>query len=144
MNYLGIDYGKKRIGLAFVDELKVPYPLQAANQNSMEDRLDYIAEVITSRKVVALVVGYPINMDGSIGPRAKEVDHFIETLQKHFKLEVHRVDERLTSQQAAFDLQAWGIGSGKSLRKKRKLRSTGDLDSRAATLILQDFLENGS
>ena len=74
-------------------------------------------------------------MDDSIGFKAKEVDHFIYELETRFQLPVSRVDERLTTYQA--------VNSIKGLGKKmlRESRSTGDVDSRAATIILQDFLD---
>ena len=78
MNYLGIDWGEKRIGLAFADEIGIAMPLQAAVAASKKERMRHIAEMITQRRAQELVVGYPLNMDGSIGFKAKEVDVFIE------------------------------------------------------------------
>ena len=138
MNTLGIDYGEKRIGLAFADELGIAMPIPAAIQSTKAARLDFIAAVIAERKVAALVVGYPYNMDGSVGPKAKEVDAFIALLEERFELPVHRIDERLTSEHAS------SLGSKKkpkSTKAHQAARKTGELDSKAAALILQDYLD---
>lgn len=133
MRCLGIDYGERRIGLAYGDELGVATPLPAAVENTAEERMVHIAELINTRHITDLVVGYPYNMDGSIGFKAKEVDAFISQLEAEHGLPVHRIDERLTS-------HAVEEGLGLNLRKERALRKSGVVDSGAATLILQDWL----
>ncbi|MBT63329.1 MAG: Holliday junction resolvase RuvX [Puniceicoccaceae bacterium] len=135
MNYLGIDWGEKRIGLAFADEIGIAMPLQAAVAASKKERMRHIAEMITQRRAQELVVGYPLNMDGSIGFKAKEVDVFIEELEKRFRLPIHRVDERLSSH---------SVEQGLRGQKKKPTRQSGEIDSRAAALILQDFIEERS
>lgn len=130
--YLGIDYGEKRIGLSFGDDLGLASPLPAAVESTKEKRLEHIGEVIRKRRITALVVGYPINMDGSAGFKAKEVDAFVKILKERFALPVHLVDERLTSHEAENRLRG---------RKKKVTRESGIVDSVAASLILQDFLD---
>ncbi len=142
MRYLGIDYGEKRIGLAYGDELKLATPLPAAVKPLEVDRLAHIAEIVVQRRIQMLVVGYPINMDGSVGFKAKEVDAFIDKLEKKFSLPVHRIDERLTSRQAAADMKAAGHKKPQSIKERQAARATGKLDSRAATLLLQDYLDS--
>lgn len=132
MNTLGIDWGEKRIGLAFADELGIALPLPAAVAASKKERMQQIESVIEQRRVQRLVVGYPLNMDGSVGFKAKEVDVFIEELEKRFNLPVHRVDERLSSH---------SVEQGLKGQKKKPDRKSGEVDSRAAALILQDFVE---
>ena len=134
MRCLGIDYGTKRIGLAWGDALGVATPLKAATQATQEERKDYIASIIEERKPEQLVVGYPYNMDGTVGFKAKEVDAFIDELQEQFCLPVQRVDERLTSHAVEQNM-------GLSGRKERALRKEGIVDSGAAALILQDWLD---
>ena len=131
MNFLGIDYGEKRIGLSFGDELGLAVPLAAAAQKTKKERLAHVGKMIEQRKVTDLVVGYPLNMDGSAGHKAREVDAFVELLDKRFGLPVHRADERLSTHQAQSDLKKTG---------KKANRKSGEIDSRAATVILQDFL----
>lgn len=135
--FLGIDYGTRRIGLSFGDSLGVAVPLPAVLVSSKERALAQIAEVARDRRVEALVVGYPFNMDGSVGFKAQEVDSFIHRLQAVLPLPVHRVDERLTTQLVDSQLRAWGRKSS----SHRRTRADGSVDSRAAALILQDFLD---
>lgn len=133
MRCLGIDYGERRIGLAYGDELGVATPLPAAVERTPEERMAHIARLVRERRITDLVVGYPYNMDGSIGFKAKEVDAFIAVLEGEHNLPVHRIDERLTSHSVE-------QGLGLTGRKERALRKTGAVDSGAATLILQDWL----
>ena len=143
MHYLGIDYGEKRIGLSFADELGLAMPLNAIVNGSERDRIQALEAIIGRRKIDQLVIGYPYNMDGSVGFKAQEVDVFIEQLQKTIPLPIHRVDERLTSRHAA-NLMAEANPRRNRLapKAKRLARKTGALDSRAATLILQDYLDS--
>ena len=132
MNALGIDWGEKRIGLAFADTLLgVAFPIKPAIQSKFKDRLAYIENSILERSIKLIVIGYPINMDGTKGFMAEKVDAFILQLEKRFRLPVHRVDERLTSHNVKQDLMAFN--------QKINLKS-GDVDSRAACILLQDFL----
>ncbi len=142
MRYLGIDYGERRIGLAYGDEVGVAVPLQAAVEATSEARMEHVLRTAKDRRVTDLVVGYPYNMDGTTGFKAKEVDAFIAQLEARLGLPVHRVDERLTSHQAETDMRALGGGGRKkhSVRAQQEKRRSGELDSRAAALILQDFL----
>lgn len=132
MRYLGIDYGERRIGLSFGDEIGVAVPLRAAAESTERARLEEISAVIKTRRVEELVVGFPFNMDGSSGFKAKEVDDFISRLEKLFGLPVHRVDERLSTQTATEHLPKG---------RNDELRRSGKIDSMAACIILQDFLD---
>lgn len=131
-SWLGVDYGSKRIGLAHADELQVAVPLEAAAQNTQEERLDYMRDIIEKKKVRQIVLGYPLRGDGSAGQMAREVEDFRDLLQERFGLPITLVDEHSTSSEAG---QHW------SLRKSRKRRKSGQLDSAAATLILRDYLD---
>jgi putative Holliday junction resolvase len=132
VRYLGIDYGTKRIGLSLGDEVGVATPLPALVDPRPEQRWRRLGEVVRQRRIEAFVVGYPYNMDASAGFKAREVDAFVARLQADFGLPVHRVDETLTSYAAEETL---------AKTKRREVRATGLVDSRAAALILQDFLD---
>ena len=132
MNLLGIDWGEKRIGLAFADELGLAYPLPAAIARNQKMRLQQIGQLIEERKIDALVVGYPINMNGSVGFKAQQVDAFIKLLEGRFRLPVHRIDERLSSH---------AVEQGLRAQKKQVDRRSGEVDSLAASLILRDYVE---
>ena len=128
-NYLGIDYGQ-RMGLTWADDLLIALPVERCRGE--RSCWEALANEIKQRSITELVVGYPLHMDGTVGRRAEEVDHFIKTLQKKFSLPVHRVDERLTS--SAAREAVGGRGAVKGADK------TGRIDSAAACLILRDFL----
>ena len=133
MNTLGIDYGEKRVGLAFGDELAVATPLPAATESKKAERIEHILGIIQQRKIQEIAIGYPYNMDGSVGFKAKEVDAFVSALNDAgVSLPIHRIDERLTSHQVETQLRAMN---------QKWDRKSGEVDSRAATLILQDYLD---
>ncbi|HWA11131.1 MAG TPA: Holliday junction resolvase RuvX [Opitutaceae bacterium] len=135
MRCLGIDYGTKRIGLSFGDDLGVATPLPALVEADPGRRWAALADVAKRRQVTDFVVGHPLNMDDSVGPKAKEAEAFADRLRAEFGLPVHLVDERLTSYEAESS-----IPKG----RRREVRASGLVDSRAATLILQDFLDQKS
>ncbi len=142
MNYLGIDYGHKRIGLSYADSsLGVAVPIAAAVEASRDGRLARIGAEIKARRIGALVVGYPYNMDGSVGEKAREVDEFIKILESMFKLPVVRFDERLSSFQAEQDFFSMNSKAKKSVAARQKHRRSGDIDSRASALFLQEYLD---
>ena len=128
---LGMDYGAKRLGLSFGDELGVATPLAALTGGFPIRRLEKLGEIIRRRRVTDLVLGHPLNMDDSAGPKAREVEAFAARLRDEFGLPVHLVDERLTSVEAEESIPK---------KQRRTVRETGLVDSRAACLILQDFL----
>ena len=104
MNILGIDYGHKRVGLAYADtDIGVAVPIPAAVESAHEDRLSHIGREISARRIDKIVIGYPFNMDGSVGYKAREVDDYIKILEDRFGLPVERADERLSSFQAEQD-----------------------------------------
>lgn len=132
MRFLGIDHGTRRIGLAFGDELGLATPLPALTAVTPERRWDDLVATVRQRRVDELVLGYPLNMDDSAGPKAKEVEAFAERLRAELALPVHLVDERLTSHAAEATLPK---------QRLREVRASGVIDSRSAALILQDYLD---
>jgi len=131
MRCRGNDYGTRRIGLSFGDTLGVATPLPALVQAAPEQRWTALVEIVRQRRITELVLGYPFNMDGTAGFKAKEVDAFAAKLKTEFGLPVHFVDERLTSYEAESSI---------AKAKRREVRAGGLVDSRAATIILQDHL----
>ena len=131
MRCLGIDYGERRWGLAYGDELAIALPLPAATEKDVAARWAALAKVLTQRRITDLVVGYPLNMDGTAGFKAQEVDRFCARLKELYGLPIHLIDERLTSYEAESDIPP---------AKRRALRERGVVDSRAAAILLQDFL----
>ena len=131
MRFLGIDYGARRIGLSFGDDLGVATPLAALAMADPGKRWAALTALVAQRRITDLVIGFPLNMDNTAGFKAKEVDAFAVRLRAEFNLPVHFVDERLTSYEAESTI---------AKSKRRDVRASGVIDSRAATIILQDFL----
>lgn len=132
MRCIGIDLGTRRIGLAFGDELGVATPLPALTQTDAAQRWAGLLALARERRATALVIGHPLNMDDSAGPKAKEAEATAEKLRAELGLPVHLIDERLTSYEAESTI---------AKSKRREVRKSGIVDSRAATLILQDYLD---
>ncbi len=132
MRCLGIDFGSKRVGLSYGDDLGVATPLPAIVEPDERQRWKVLIETIRRRQVTDLVIGWPLNMDDSIGPKAREVEAFAAKLKGEVNLPVHLIDERLTSHEAEASIPK---------ARRRDLRGSGIVDSKAATLILQDFLD---
>jgi len=131
MRCIGVDYGERRVGVAYGDDIGVATPLPAIVKETEPERIEALVELAKERRATDLVFGYPYNMDGSVGFKAKEVDAFIEKLLRKIDLPVHRLDERLTSVEAS---KAFPKG------RNDELRRSGKIDSVAASLILQDYL----
>jgi putative Holliday junction resolvase len=131
MRYLAIDYGAKRTGLAVCDAgERVVSPL--AVLQGQKGLIEKIRQVVAAENVEAIVLGLPLNMDGSEGPQAQRVRTFAGQLQRQVGVPVHFQDERLSSFGAEEKLQEIGLRRG-----KRQTR----LDALAAAEILETFLE---
>lgn len=133
MRYLAIDLGGKRTGLAVGDDvLRMAGPLEVIVATDDATRLKRIGDAIESQGPDALVVGLPLNMDGSPGPAAKNAQAFGDSLAARFNLPVHYMDERLSSDAANARMAQTGL-----THKQKKNRR----DALAAAAILQDFLD---
>jgi len=131
---LGIDYGHKRIGLAVSDadeRIALAGGLLSATGDPRQDA-EAVAREARKRGAGRLVVGLPVNMDGSEGPQAKLTRRFAEALAQRSGLPVEFWDERLTS--AAAD---WALDPLELSREKRKARR----DIVSAQIILQGWLD---
>jgi putative Holliday junction resolvase len=133
MNALGIDYGRKRMGLSFADgDIGVAVPVAPLVNLQGSALFEALGKVLQERKVGEIVIGYPLHMDGTPGRRVQEVEEFINALNNRFGLPIHKVDERLSTVRVKADFRAFG---------KKTSKKSGEIDSSAASLILQDFLE---
>jgi putative Holliday junction resolvase len=129
---IGIDHGSRRIGLAVGDtDTGLAFARPALRRRSLALDLDTIAVLARDEDAALVVVGLPRNMDGSEGPQAAAARDFGERLAA-IGLQVAYVDERLTSWQAAEQLADEG---------RRVRRRSGEIDSAAARLILQEYLD---
>jgi putative Holliday junction resolvase len=131
---LGIDAGERRVGLALSDELRLlASPLVVLDrQAGTTTVLDSIAGVARREQVVQVVVGLPLNADGSAGRQARRAERFAQLVERVTSLPVALWDERLTTHEAEAILRA----QGRNMR-----RSKAHLDAVAAAVILQDYLD---
>jgi putative Holliday junction resolvase len=131
MRLIGLDHGSRRIGVAIGDtETRLAFARPALVRRNVEQDLRAIAQLARAEGTAIVVLGLPRNMDGSEGSQAAAARDFGEQLAA-IGLVVELQDERLTSWQAAEE-----IGP----RRGRERRS-GELDSAAARLILQEYLD---
>jgi len=134
MRILGVDYGRKRLGIAVSDEsefLASPRKTMLRSR-SLDSDLTKLKKLVVDEDVKWIVVGLPLNMDGSHGPMAEEASAFAARLHAVSGLPVDLFDERLTSSEAERVLVEADVSRG----QRKTLR-----DSLAATLILQGFLD---
>lgn len=130
---LCVDYGDARTGLAISDELEIiASPLETYKMKSMRCAVDYVAKVAAGEGARLIVVGLPLNMDGSEGERASKTRAFGRVLERVSGIEVRYQDERLTSVEAEDILKQGGV---------RRERRKELVDSMAARLILQSYLD---
>lgn len=131
--YLAIDLGDKRTGIAVGDtETGFVMPIEVLTTPRGEQLMIDLLRVIQEHCPDALVIGLPLNMDGTEGPRAQISREFGRDLQRRSALPVHFQDERLTSADAEELLNQ----SGRTHAQKKRLR-----DALAAAAILRDFLD---
>lgn len=130
---MAVDYGTKRVGVAIADPLRLfAQPVGTFPPN---EALDILARVAQEDGVEVVVVGWPLETDGSLGRMTKLVGEYINRIRKRLpQAEIVRVDERNTSEQAKELIRG-------SMRPS--LRSTGRerIDTAAAGLLLQEYLD---
>lgn len=130
---LALDLGEKRIGVAVSDALNITAQgVMVINHSSQKGTLDSIKGLVKEYDVGKIIVGIPINMDGSKGARAKSSEEFVSLLSREVPISVETVDERLTTAQGERVLLEADVS-----RRKRK-RS---IDKIAAQLMLQTYLD---
>jgi len=134
MAIAALDIGKRRIGIAIADDdgLAV-HPLGALERRSLVRDLAMIRERLAEFEVTHVVVGLPLNMDGSAGPAARAAEAFANRLREATGLPVDLFDERLTSFEAEERLKQL---SG------RRARDKGTIDAVAASIILEGWFNH--
>ena len=133
---MALDYGDVRIGIAMSDVTRF---LASGYENytriSLEKDCKHIADIISQNNVKVVVLGLPLNMDGTEGVRVEKTKEFAEVLKSYTDAKIDFLDERLTSVSAEKILISADVS-----RKKRKQV----LDKLSATIILQDYLDQQS
>lgn len=130
---VGIDYGRKRIGVAASDPLRIF--ASALDTVPSAKIIEYLKQYSTTERIERFVVGYPMNMDNRPSEAAKDVDAFLNLLRKHFPdIPVALEDERFTSVLAHRAMIDGGM-------KKSDRRDKMSVDKISAALILQTWLD---
>jgi putative Holliday junction resolvase len=134
MRYLAIDLGNKRTGLAVGDDVTcICSSLDVIETSSESERWRRLNQIVVDEAPDALVVGWPVNMDGSVGPAAKSAEQFARTAEERFDLPVHLQDERLTSFAADEAMSRSGLTHAQ--KKARR-------DALAAAALLRAFFQS--
>ncbi len=134
MRVLGLDYGDVRIGIAVSDMTGlIARSVGIISGRDEEKRMKELDAYISEYNPSVIVLGYPINMNGTIGPRAEKSIEFRKILEEKYDVEVVLWDERLSSMAAHRTLEECGVSG-----KKR----TGKVDPLAAVFILQGYLDS--
>lgn len=134
MRILGLDFGTKRIGVAMSDELLLTAQgLDTIQRKELKSDLALINEIVSSNGVGEIIVGLPLNMNGTYSEKTKEAVLFVDDLKKTTSIPVKTWDERLSSMQADRAM----LEGDMSRAKRRKLS-----DKLAAQIILQSYLDS--
>jgi len=134
MRILGLDLGSKRIGVAISDALGITAQgLLTIEVGKNVSTVKELEGIIEKKAVKEIVVGLPLNMDGSYGPQAKDAVRFADELKNRFNMPVTLWDERMST----MEVERVMISGGAS-RKKRKNR----IDKLAAQVVLQSYLNS--
>ena len=134
MRYLGLDLGSRTLGMAISDPLGMfasSYKIVRHNEE-YERLINDVQETVQEKKIEAIVLGLPKNMNNTIGPKGELSFQFKKMLEERLNIPVHLEDERLTTKQAENIL----IQKNTSRKKRKKV-----IDSMAATIILQSYLD---
>jgi len=130
---LGIDPGKKRVGLAISDEDKVvSTPLKTIIKKNNSDLIKEIKVIIEENNIKGIIVGNPLNMDGSKGPSAQSANDFAKYISNNISIPVTMWDERLSTE------GAFNLSSNLDINTSKKVRK---LDQNAASFILQGAID---
>jgi putative Holliday junction resolvase len=134
---LGIDAGERRVGVALSDELGLlARPVLVLERGrSVAPVLDALGDLVRREGVGRVIVGLPLNADGSVGPQARRAQEFARLVSRVLGVPAEVWDERLSTRDAEAIVRAQG-------RPVRRVRQRGQLDAIAAAVILQDYLDH--
>ena len=134
MRFMGLDVGKARIGVAVSDETGlIARGIATLHRTSAKKDFETLARLVEENQVGQVVVGNPLNMDGTVGTQSLHMHRFAERLRSAASVEVSLWDERLSS----FAAEQLLIERGRHWSKRKQ-----ELDKLAAIVILQGFLDH--
>ncbi len=132
MRIMGLDFGTRTIGVAVSDALLMTAQgIKTIRRSSKE--LDELGKIIEEYEVGEIILGYPKNMNGTLGPRAQETEEFAQIIEKEYSLPIKLWDERLSTMGAQRSL----LEADLSRAKRKKV-----IDKMAAVFILQGYLDH--
>ncbi len=132
MRYLGLDLGTKTMGVAISDKSNtISTSLKTINYQNYDELILEIEKIVKKYDITTFVLGYPKNMNNTVGIRAEETNKFKNRLENYFSLPVVLMDERLSTVEAENVL----ISADLSRKKRKKV-----IDSMAASIILDTYL----
>ena len=134
---IGLDLGSKRIGVSICDEKQsIATPLKTLNKTSADNLINELKMIIEENSIKGIIIGYPINMDGTLGRSALSVHDVSKNLDKKLDIDVCLWDERLST------VGAFNLSSQLDINVTKREKN---IDQNAAAFILQgaiDFLNN--
>ena len=134
---IGLDLGSKRIGVSICDEKQsIATPLKTLNKTSADNLVNELKMIIKENSIKGIIIGYPINMDGTLGRSAQSVHDVSNNLEKKLDIDVCLWDERLST------VGAFNLSSQLDINVTKREKN---IDQNAAAFILQgaiDFLNN--
>ena len=133
MRYLGLDLGTKTLGLAISDKTNtIATPFKTLHYESYEELVVELKKIVEEKEIGEFVLGYPKNMNNTLGPAVERTETFKNVLESNFNLPIVLIDERLSTVEAENIL----IQMDTSREKRKKI-----IDSYAAAIILDTFLK---
>ena len=134
MRILGVDLGRRRVGVAVSDPTGlIASPLTVVEVRGIKDAVRRVLEICREQQAERVVVGLPVTLGGELGPQAREVLEFVEALRRESPVPVETWDERLSTVGATRLLRAGGHDT-------RSMR--GRVDAAAAAFMLQGYLDS--
>ena len=134
---IGLDLGSKRIGVSICDEKQlIATPLKTINRKSLAEVIIELKDIVAENNIKGIIVGNPLNMDGSLGKSAQSVKDTSQNIEKSINIPICLWDERLST------VGAFNISSQLDINVSKREKK---IDENAATFILQgaiDFLNN--
>jgi putative Holliday junction resolvase len=137
VRFIGLDLGSKRIGVSISDEKQsIATPFKTINKTNTNELIDQLNVIIEENNIGGIIIGNPVNMDGSLGRSAQSVNDVALNISKSIDLPVILWDERLST------VGAFNISSFLDINVSKRVKT---IDQNAAAFILQgaiDFLNN--
>ncbi len=133
MRYLGLDLGTKTLGIAISDKTNtISSPYTTLRFEAYEELVEELKKIVTEKDIGTFILGYPKNMNNTLGPAIERTESFKAILEKNFSLPIVLIDERLSTVEAENIL----ISTDTKRKKRKKI-----IDSYAAAIILDTYLK---